>query len=384
MKNLPYIVHLIRPAMGGMQNHVFELVSGLNKKGYPVDVIASPNETLESKLKVIDVSSYRVPLSDRLNPTDLINVIRLARLLKRLRPDILHIHGNRTALVGGIAASLAGVRSTVVTVHNFLMYQNAKGLKKAAASLVDRRLDAHSDKIIAVSDSLKRSLVDSERFEPSKISVIHNGVDPDGWRRPAAGKAELRARFGLKAKDFVVTSVGRLVDWKGRDLLIEAAARSITSRPDLKVIIAGDGPLFDELSKSIQDRRLEANIWLLGRVADTRPLLALSDMFCLPSRNEPFGLVLLEAMAAGLPVVAFDSGGVPEIIEDGVSGILVPTGDVAGLSRAIEGLADDDEKRRRLAAAGSLRVEERFTLGRVVERTEMIYNEVLQNQRPAR
>jgi len=383
MENLPFIVHLIRPATGGMQNHVLELVGGLSKKGYPVAVIAPPNETLELKLKLIDAASYQVPISDRLSPTDLINIVRLARLLRRLRPDILHIHGNKTALVGGIAASLAGVPVTVVTVHNFLIYQNAKRLKKAAASLIDRRLAAHSDKIIAVSDSLKRSLVDTELFESSKISVIHNGIDIDKWRRPPGTKADLRARFGLMTQDFVVVSIGRLVDWKGHDLLVEAAARSIPTRPNLKVIIVGDGPLFDELSKSIKDRKLEANIWLLGRVADTKPLLALSDIFCLPSKNEPFGLVILEAMAAGLPVVAANSGGVPEIIEDGLSGVLVPSGDVAGLRGAIESLADNEGKRRQLAAAGLARVKERFTLDRVVERTEMIYRQVLKNRHDA-
>ncbi|MDP1809216.1 MAG: glycosyltransferase [Actinomycetota bacterium] len=346
MENLPFIVHLIRPATGGMQNHVLELVGGLSKKGYPVAVITPPNEMLELRLKLIDVASYQVPISDRLSPTDLINIIRLARLLKRLRPDILHIHGNKTALVGGIAAFLAGVPATVVTVHSYLMYQNAKGLKKAVASFIDRRLAGRASKIITVSDSLKRSLVDSERFESSKISVIHNGIDLDRWRN-------------------------------------QPATRSIPTRPNLKVIIAGDGPLFDELSKSIRDRRLEANIWLLGHVADTRPLLALSDIFCLPSKNEPFGLVLLEAMAAGLPVVAANSGGVPEIIEDGLSGVLAPPGDVAALSGAIESLADDEGKRRQLAAAGLAGVKTRFTLGRVVERTETIYREVLINRHSA-
>lgn len=375
MEQKPFIVHLIRPAQGGMQNHVFELVCGLKKKGYSLGVISPKNESLRAKLRLIDVGLHEMPISDKLSMSDPLTVMRLARLLKHVKPDILHIHGNKTAVMGEIAASLAGISSTVVTIHNFQSYRKLSWPNKSVAGFIDRRLTGRADKIIAVSESLKSSLVDEGRFKPAGIAVIHNGIDSKKWSDKKASKSELRRRLGFGAKDFLAACIGRLIDWKGHEVLIEAAAHSIKAMPNLKVLIAGDGPLHDHLSALIKERGLDANVILLGYVADIKPLLALSDLFVFPSKREPFGLAVLEAMATGLPVIAADAGGIPEIITNGLNGVLVPPGNIAALSAAIEDLAVDARKRRAFAAGGRTTVADKFSLKRVIDLTELIYRE---------
>jgi glycosyltransferase involved in cell wall biosynthesis len=376
----PFVVHLVRPAKGGMKNHVLGLVGGLKEKGYRLAVISPPNESLESKLRPLGVDLYEIQISDRPNPADLITIINLARLLRRLRPDILHIHGNKTALVGRMAAMLAGVPSTVVTVHNYLTYQNSHNLKQAAANLIERRLANRTDRIIAVSESLKDSLVNIEGLAPSKVVVIHNGIDLNHWTGGSKSEQELfRRELNLGLEDFIVFSAGRLLDWKGHEILIRAAAELAVTRSRFKLLIAGDGPLRSYLDQLVEELELQDSVKFLGHLPDIRHLMVLSDLFVLPSIKEPFGLVLLEAMAADLPIIATDAGGVSEIIANEQNGVLVPPGDVASLARAIEGLIGNATRRAELSAAGRQVVEEQFSMARLISRNEAVYGECFKN-----
>jgi glycosyltransferase involved in cell wall biosynthesis len=370
----PFIAYFIRQATGGMKNHLIDLVEGLNKKGYRLAVISPPNDSLKSALSAIDVPFYQLPMSHGLSPTDLGAVWRLSGMLRALKPDLFHIHGNKSALVGRPAAFLAGVPAVVLTVHNFLVYRNARRPMRSLANLAQRRLTSGIDRIIAVSDSLKKNLVENEGLSASQIEVIHNGIDYDRWQEKTVGS---RPDSGLKESGFAVLAVGRLVDWKGHDVLIKAAAEFRDASPDIQVAIAGEGPMRAELERLIRASGPEQNVSLLGHVADIRALLARADLFVLPSINEPFGIVLLEAMALGLPVIATDAGGVPEIITDDQNGVLVPPADAAALSRAISTLAADAAKRRRLGDCARITVKERFALQEIIERTEEVYKRCL-------
>lgn len=364
-----------------MQTHLLDLVSGLTARGYRLSVISPPNQVLQEQLRLIDAPHYEIDISDKVSPKDFLAVTRLARCFKTLRPDVLHIHGNKTALVGVPAASLARVNAIVLTVHNYLRYEGATSPLSAAAGLVERRLAKRISKIIAVSHSIKDGLVESQRIDPSKVTVIHNGIDLRKWDGIQAPDRQARAELGLNPDDFAVVSVGRLVEFKGHEILIEATALA-ASRPRLRVLIAGDGPLLSELKESIDRRGLQENVRFLGRVPDVGKLMAASDLFAFPSLKEPFGLVLLEAQAVGLPIIACDAGGASEIIEDGVTGMLVPPGDAEALAGAIDDLAEDASKRRGLALAGQAAVAARFSLDRFIVQTEEVYRS-LTNKRPA-
>lgn len=377
---MPHIVHLVRRTSGGMQTHLLDLVSGLSARGYRLSVISPPNQVLKEQLCLTDVPHYEIDISDRMSPKDFLAVTRLARCFKTLRPDVLHIHGNKTALVGVPAAALANVNAIVLTVHNYLRYEEATSPLSAAAGLVERRLAKRISKIIAVSHSIKDGLVESQRIDPSKVTVIHNGIDLRKWDGIRAPDRHARAELGLSSDDFAIVAVGRLVEFKGHEILIEATALA-ASRPRLRVLIAGDGPLLSELKESIDRRGLQENVRLLGRVPDVGKLMAASDLFVFPSLKEPFGLVLLEAQAVGLPIIACDAGGASEIIEDGVTGMLVAPGDATALAAAIDDLVEDASKRRDLALAGQAAVATRFSLNRFIVQVEEVYGSLAKSAR---
>jgi glycosyltransferase involved in cell wall biosynthesis len=370
----PFIVHFIRHATGGMKNHLIDLVRGLSEKGYRLAVVSPPNDSLRSAMEALNIPFHQLPMRPGLSPTDLAAIWRLAGLLRVLGPDLFHIHGNKSALLGRPAAFLARVPAMVLTVHNFLVYQNARLPARTLAVLTQRRLFSGIDRIIAVSDSLKKNMVENQGLAASKIEVIHNGVDYERWQEKPPSP---RSQLGLSESDFVVVAVGRLVDWKGHDVLINAAAELRSSRPDIRIAIAGEGPMRPRLERLIRAGGLEQSVSLLGHVADVRALLAAADLFVLPSLNEPFGIVLLEAMAAGLPVIATNAGGVPEIITDDQNGVLLPPAEAAVLSREISALAADAPRRRRLGDCARITVKERFALEDIIERTEEVYKTCL-------
>lgn len=377
------IVYLVRQTAGGMQNHLLALVSNFKNK-YRIDVIAPSNPKLAEKLAALNVPFYQVPIADNLKPlADLSSAFQIRKLLKQLKPDIFHIHGNKTALVGRLA--LLGKKSppTVVTVHNFLIFQQAPfPLKQLAASL-ERFLMRKTTQLITVSEQLKTALVKDERLPAAKIKVIHNGLDLSNWQ--TLNKEEIRQKLGLEKETFVILTVGRLVAWKGHRFLINALNNPpLNAEENVKLLIAGDGPLKEELAQLIAKQGLTAKITLLGYATNVPELMTAADLFVLPSLNEPFGLVLLEAMAAKLPIIATNNGGVPEIITHQQTGWLVPPQDAPALAAAICRLKSDAQLRATLALNAWQELNNRFSLTEMLAKTEKVYEECLSGEQKAK
>ncbi len=170
-----------------------------------------------------------------------------------------------------------------------------------------------------------------------------------------------------------------MVPFKGHKILLEAVRKLIDTRPQLKFVIAGDGPLREELSAERKRLKLEKNVFFLGHIPDVEDLLAAADLFVLPSLKEPFGIVLLEAMAARLPIVATNAGGVPEIIKD-ESGILVPPNDSGALAAAIDKLLNDTDYQRTLVNNAFQRVSTEFSIKKMVDLTDELYQDCLRRK----
>lgn len=376
MSRRAHIVYLIRQTAGGMQNHLLALTANFQQK-YQITVITPPNKQLIKKLKQQNINFFEVNIDDRLHPIkDLISIYQLQKLLRKLKPDLIHIHGNKTALVGRLALLGQKAPPIVLTVHNFLIFQQAPFPLKQLAAAVERRLAKKTARIITVSHQLKEALIKDERLPANKIEVIHNGLNLRAWSE--LNKEACRQRLSLKPNDFVILAVGRLVDWKGHRYLIEAVnCLSADEQKNVKVFIAGDGPLRQKLEQLIAGLNLSAKIKLLGHVSKVQELMAAADLFVLPSVNEPFGLVLLEAMAAKLPIIATASGGVPEIITHKENGWLVKPAQPLALAEAIRRLKTDAHLRSKLIANGWQVVNSRFSLAEMVAKTERVYEACL-------
>ncbi len=279
-------------------------------------------------------------------------VVRLAGLLRRLRADVVHTHDDRPNIHGAPAGRLAGVRRVIHTRHH-------QGLRLTPRQQwLVRAVQVCDDRFVCISRDSARHAI-RQGVSPRRVVVLPNGIDLEHFACTGpepAGPAVLVARLAAE---------------KDVGTLIEAAALVARTCPDFALQIAGDGPCRAELEARAV--RLGAPVRFLGVVRDVPALLARARLFVLSSLTEGISLTLLEAMARGLPVVATDVGGNPEVVEAGVTGLLVPPRDPPVLAGAVARLWTDPQSCARLGGAGRRRVERRFDVRRMVAGYEALY-----------
>jgi glycosyltransferase involved in cell wall biosynthesis len=237
------------------------------------------------------------------------------------------------------------------------------------------------DRYLAVSNGIRDVLV-ADGVKASRVGVVHSGVDPDRFRDANAGwRGAFLAELGLASGTPIVGTVAALASHKGLEHLVDAAA-DLVKRRECAFAVAGEGSLRAELEKRIADRGLERRFRLVGFQERVGDFLAGVDVFAFPSVAEGLGTSLLDALALERPAVASRAGGIPEIIEDGQNGILVPPGVARALADGIERLLEDRNLASRLGKAGRLTVVERFSVDAMVEKTLAAYHEVIARRRP--
>lgn len=292
----------------------------------------------------------------------------LITFLRKRRPDVFHCHvGIGWEDWGGLeAARLAGVPVVVQTQHLPFLLSHPRKRQGLLRSL------AAADRIIAVSDGVRRT------YEvvgvPTRCLVtIANGVRA---RRFYLGRDAARAALALNPDQPVVMTVGRLTHIKAQDLLVEATL-GLARFADVAVVIVGEGPWYSRLKAQATTLGVDGSVHLIGHRPDARALLDAADVFVLPSRCEGMPLAAIEAMEAGLPVVATQVIGTDEVVVDGVTGTLVPSGDPRALGQAIGDLLADPARRLAYGAAGRRRYLKCFTAERMVDRTRAVYDALL-------
>ena len=322
------------------------------------------------QLRTIRSLSYQAGYLIRFIPT----VIRMARLIRRLRPDLVHSN-SLYCLYGAFGAKLA---RTPHLWHIREMAPRVPVLTAAYAQMV-RRL---SDTILAMSEPCVEALF---RRRPENVAVMPDALDQEAFRAPRR-PGRLRRELGIGEAERIVGFAARLDPWKGVHVFLDACAQVARARRDVRFVIAGGAP--EGLEQYERDLKQQAarlglgdRVLFLGwryRLADMVDVMEGFDIFCHTSiEAEPFGLVLLEAMAVATPVIAARAGGPLDIIEDGVSGLLVRPGDAAALARAITGLLDDPARARRIGRAGQARQAAEFSPPRFIERLSSIHDSTL-------
>jgi len=295
------------------------------------------------------------------------DMLNLRRFVVAHKPDIVNIQcgSNNVALKDVIAVRLAGLSRLVVSIHH-----PGEWGDNVRRRVNTRRASHLCDVIVVPSRATRDRLLEAD-VPARKIRIIPSGV-PVPTHLPV--RADARARLGLPPDAFVISSIARLVPHKGIDCLIEAAARVPDPQGDLAVVVAGDGTERVAL-EDLAAAHLGPRAIFLGRVPDeTIPdVYAASDLFCLPSHMEGFGLVYVEAAYRGVPSIGTDVGGVPDVVDDGETGLLVPPSDVGALAAAIARLRDDGALRARMGAAARTRAYAEFTVERMADRYTTVY-----------
>ncbi|MDT8307420.1 MAG: glycosyltransferase family 4 protein [Anaerolineae bacterium] len=305
---------------------------------------------------------------------------RLVRFARREQIDIVHVTADkpRETFYGLFLARLSGARY-VVHLHMKI---------GAWISPLARWAMKHADGYIAVSDFVARSAVEMG-YACERIVRIHNAMDLDGWHGDGVDRAALRREFAIGEEQPTIVIVGRLLPWKGQAALIEALALVRAELPGVRLLVvgdddvsafSGDGRYSQYLQVLVAELGLEENVIFTGHRSDVPAILAAGDLFAMPTFEEPFGLVFLEAMAMKMPVVAITSGGPAEIIENGATGLLSPPDDPEALAGNIITLLGDPSLRRRMGEAGRHKVETEYTVQRLADSVEAFYRQLLARQ----
>ena len=368
------ICHIFKiTGVSGSENHLLTLASHLDRSRYRLTfcllVERGPDlSDYVAALEAAGVEVVRFPIHADLAP---LLLWQLVRFLRARRPDIVHTHLIHGDLYGTLAAWLAGVPVVVSTKHNDDAFR-----RNRFYAWLGRQAARRQDRIITISDHLARFSVEVEGMNADKITCIHYGLDGAAFRARVRDVASVRAEFGIPAGAPLVGMVGRLTEQKGHVYLLHAWAQVTAALPEARLLLVGDGPLRGELQRRARDLGLGGCVIFAGRREDVPRIMAALDVMTLPSLWEGFGLVLLEAMAVGRPIVASRVSAIPEIVVDGETGLLVPPRDADALAQALLALLRDPQRATEMGRRGQVRLEQEFTVERMVAQTEAVYEKM--------
>jgi glycosyltransferase involved in cell wall biosynthesis len=306
---------------------------------------------------------------------DLTAAWRFARVLKRLNPDVIHAHDPHGVAMASLALSLTSGSTKQRPLPPLL-----------ASRRVDFHLKGNSfsrwkyrqvDCFIAASEAIRDMLV-ADGVPIERTVTVHEGIDVE--HVVATPLVNVHEAFWLPHRAPVVGNVAALVPHKGQRYLIDAAHLVVQDIPDARFIILGEGELREHLERQVREHRLEKHVLLPGFRTDVLGCIKAFDLFVMSSVTEGLGTSLLDAMACGRPIVATTAGGIPEIVDDGVTGVLVPPRDAPALAAAIVRALRDAPLRERMGRAGFDRVNDRFTVERMVEQTRAVYHKIVAAQ----
>ena len=368
--------------IGGPSVHVILLTAGLREKGYETRLIVGREAPSEGNLldmarqKGIEVEQLD-GLGREIRPlADLVSLWQLYRTIRDCRPAIVHTHTAKAGVLGRIAARLAGVPVVVHTYHGHVLRGYFGPLKTAFFRRLEAALNRLTDVAITVSAALRDDLAAMGVAPREKIRVVPLGLDLARFARPPV-RGGLRSACGAGEGDALIGVVGRLVPIKDIDCFLEAAAQVSLASARARFAIVGDGELRAQLERKAADLGLATRVTFVGWRTDLEAVYADLDVVVNSSRNEGTPVALIEAMAAGRPVVATAVGGTTDLLGDGERGLLVPAGDPAALAKAIvETLDRHEESARRVRSARDY-VLAHHSVERLLRDIDELYRELL-------
>jgi glycosyltransferase involved in cell wall biosynthesis len=356
---------------GGIADNVFGFAQSCDKKRVKIAIVILKRTDLiqEALRRGLDV--HACPLRHGL---DVLRVWRLCRLLRREKVELIHAHNAASCIVASVVSRLLpGLRfvaSVRADVGRELTGSLGNGLRRNLVFACYRKALDRADRIVANSTAMKRWIVE-HGAEEARVTVVHNGIDVLQADVPAEPKSSVPPRSP------VIGTVGRFSPVKNHEYLLEAARTMVKRVPDLRIWLVGDGRQRARLERTCAAWGLRRNVVFTGWQSDVYAYVRGMDVFVLTSRSEGSSLALLQAMACRKPVVATAVGAVPELVEDGKTGVLVPLGEPERLAEAILSLLGDPERRTRLGGAARQRVERSFTIARATRETMAVYESLL-------
>jgi glycosyltransferase involved in cell wall biosynthesis len=393
------IIHIItRLDMGGSAQNT--LLTALHHDSQHYNVYLIKGSTLESAMtkaetklvedqletakkqgiEILDVPS----LVRRISPiNDLRALVALFRLMCKLEPHIVHTHTSKAGILGRLAAWLARVPTIIHTPHGHVFYGHFGRSLSRIFLQMEKLLGRITHHHIALTPEEGKDYLNLGVAKPKNISVIHSGVDLNCFKPSATKSNPKRNKLGIPPDSLVVGYVGWLIPIKGVTYLVDAMAEVLQRHPNSLLVLVGKGDEKGEeeikLKEQVEDLELADNVRFLGWRPDVDEIMGCFDIFVLPSLNEGMGRVLVEAMSAGLPIVASRVGGIPDLVKHEKNGLLVPLADAGALERAISDLLSDKAKRKRMGETGK-RICSPYSIEAMVEKIDDLYSTLVEER----
>jgi glycosyltransferase involved in cell wall biosynthesis len=352
-----------RLTWAGGQNQLWLLAQGLARRGHRQWIVTRAGSVLAERARAEGFDVIEHPYRGEVDPR---GYGSLRRWMKRHRPDIVHAHDSHSLMPAAVAARLVHPRPAVVGHRRVDFHIRPHALSRWKYSHGPNRLIAISERV--------RDVLLEDGVPASRIALIPSGIELE--TPPPPEGPGLRERVEAPVGAPIVLTIASLAEYKDHPTLVDAAARLKTREPMPRWVVCGGGGLLQPMREEVERRGLSGRVRYLGFVPGARGLLPQASVFCLSSKTEGLGTSVLDAMTAGVPVAATAGGGIPEMIEHGVTGLLAPVGDAAALAAAVDRLLDDRALAHRLAQAARERVRD-FDVERTIERTEALYRELV-------
>jgi glycosyltransferase involved in cell wall biosynthesis len=319
-------------ALGGLQRVIVNICRTIDREKFDISVLCLRElGCFTEEVKALGIPVTHIPQK---NGTDYLSFLKVADYFRTIKPDVIHTHNTQPFMDGTIAALLTGVKRIIHTDH-------ARSFPdKWRYMAIEWFMSQFAYKVVGVSDHTSQNLMKYEKISPKKIVTIPNGIDPTPFDITIDEKKK-RKELGLPENGPVLGVAVRLSEQKGLTFLLKAMPEIINKFPNVSLLIAGDGPLKETLIEETKQLGVEKNVYFLGMRHDTAELLKLFDLYVLPSLWEGLPMIILEAMAAGCPIVATDVGGVGTAVRDGINGMLIQSSEINTLGKTITDLLND-------------------------------------------
>lgn len=380
---------IARLNMGGPAIHVSNLASGLETRGYHTTLVAGSlargEDSMAFLAERLGVEVVDVPeLQREVSPLhDARSVRQLTGIIREQRPHILHTHTAKAGAIARAAALLAGRARPPIVVHTFHGHV-LKGYfgpgRTAVFRQVERNLARSSDVLIAVSPEVRDELIGQGIAPREKFEVIRLGIPLEERLGDPSGDLDYRGLYGIPRDAFVVGWVGRMTGVKDTGAVLEILRATRQRGVDAVLVMVGDGPDREPLEQQAHDLGIARSTYFVGYQSEVAGFYRLFDAFVLPSINEGTPVSAIEALASGTPVVATRVGGVPDVVRDGVDGLLVEAGDTDAAAECLARLAADPDLRVRLGESGRARVVDRYAVSRLVDDVDRLYRSLLERK----
>lgn len=350
--------------MGGLERILATIVTGLDRNKFKVGVwclkkggdIADELIKRGIELKILGMENYNLP-----------NILKLIRELRREKIDILHIHGFTPGIIAAIPAKLAGIPAVVVHFHSMHWELKPKRL------LFKKFLSLFMNKIICCSEAVKKFVIEHEGIASHKTVVIYNGIDAAAFEKKT-DKRKIKREFGISQESPIVGTVATLSSHKGYDYLLDCVPEVFKVFPDVKFLLVGEGVDRKKLENQVQRLNISSSVIFTGKLKSISEVLSIMDVFVLASTfREGLGNSVLEAMACAKPTIVTNVGGLPELVQNGTNGIVVPPKDSDSLSKAIISLLEKREKASEMGLKGREIFKKKFTSKIMLDSLEKLY-----------